>query len=340
MRQIEHKVSQFAYASDRGVYTDVPLSNFASMAFASANSMEGFIAEQLIPAFGVPKQSGYYPVIDAQAFQRVEGGALRAPRTKANKVNWTLSSAQFFAPNYAFSHDIALEDMSNEDASINLRNNGITLVVGGLKLLQENRCATLLTTNANVGSSVNLTTAAAGLPKFSDFVNSDPLAVVSTAQAFVRQRTGLIPNTAAIDYDTMSVLKRHPALIDYFKYTAGGLLPNALIAELFGVPADRLYVASGIKENQNEGLGASSVTNIWGNMLLFAYVGPNLGQQSQTPFARFQWQQNGIYPDNLGVMTSVDDSAGGTHSEIIEVGHFQAEVMVAKNLCYLIKNTL
>lgn len=337
LRSVEHKVGMFAYASDRGVYTDTPLSDFATAAFAAANSMENFVAERFAPAINVGKQSAFYPVIDPQAFQRAEvNGALRAPKTRANKVDWTLSSAQFFCHNYALAHDIALEDMRNEDAAVNLRENGTLLVVGGLKLLQEIRVANLVTSISNVGSGVVLT----GVNKWSDAVNSDPLAAITTAQAFIRQRTGLRPNTAVVDEDTFAIMRRHPQLIDYYKYTAGGLLPASLIANLIGIPEANLLIAGGVRDNQREGLGASSITNIWGNCFVLAHVGANLGQQSQIPVARFQWNENGVYPNNLGVLTSQDDSAGSTHSETIEVGHFQSENIVARNLCYTIRDTV
>jgi hypothetical protein len=36
--------------------------------------------------------------------------------------------------------------------------------------------------------------------------------------------TGLVANTAVMDWDTLQVLRRHPVLLDMYKYTSGVLL--------------------------------------------------------------------------------------------------------------------
>lgn len=321
-----------AYAQDRNVYADVPLSNFAVAAFAAPSSAQGYVAELIAPAVQVAKQSGTFYILDPDMFFQQET-ARRAPATKANKVQWSISSGQFYATNYALSDDLPMEDLVNEDVAVQLRQNTVSRLVGGLKLDQEIRVANLLSSISNVGSGVALT----GVNKWSDFFNSDPLASVNTAHAFIRSRTGMVANAAVMDWDTMQILRRHPMLLDLFKYTSGGTLPDTLIAQAFGV--GQVYVAQGIRNRQREGTGASSMTSIWGNTCVLMHTGPSTGLQTAAPVVRMQWNSS-IYPANFGVLTSPINEAGSEHVERLECGHFQDEKIVARDLAYTITGTI
>jgi hypothetical protein len=321
-----------AYASDRNVYADIPLSNFAVAAFSAPSSMQGFVGEQIAPAVNVGKQSATYYILDPDNFF-IREASLRAAGTKAKKINWTVSSGTYNARNYALADDIPVEDLANEDQALQLRQNSVSQLVGQLRLDQEIRIADAITSISNVGSGVALT----GTSKWSDYTNSDPLATVNTAQAFIRMRTGLIPNCAVIDWDTMQILRRHPDLLDLYKYTAGGQLPNDLVRDAFGV--QELHIAYANRNRQREGLNPSSMTTVWGNVCVLMHKQPSAGLQTATPIVRMQWQSP-AYPANFGVLTSQIDEAGSEHVERIEAGHYQDEKIVARDLAYAITGTL
>lgn len=311
------------------VHIDVPLSNFAVQAFAAGE--EGLVGNMLVPEVPVGKQSDKFYIIEKDAFQRIEN-TRRAPRTAARRVQFSVSSESYFAENFALAAENALEDLENADVAIQLRENSTRLVVTNLLRDQENRIASKLTSISNVGSGVSLT----GASKWND-PNSDPLGDVNTAHAFVRQQTGLIPNTLVIDWDTQMILRRHPQMLDLFKFTSGGELTDDQLRQVFKV--GRVLVARGIKENLAEGATGSSITNIWQNVALFAHVGANTGLQSMVPMVRFSWR-NPIFPANFGVQTQMFDGAGERKVEVLEAGHFQDEKVVARDLMYLIKDTL
>lgn len=309
-------------------HLDVPLSNYAVRAFDAEAG--GFIAEQLLPVVPVEKQSDKYYTIDKGAFLRVPD-TRRSPKTAANRVEFRVSSDSYFADNYALATDHALEDLANADRAIMLRENSTDLVLNNLRLDQERRIANLVTSISNVGSGVQLT----GANKWSD-PNSDPRADVNTGHAFIRNQTGLLPNTAVIDWDTMMVVKRHPLLLDLYKYTSGGELNDGQLAEILGVP--RVLVGRGIVENALEE-GTSSMTNIWGNNVLLAHIGPDTGLRSRTLGVRMRWTPAGM-PGPFQVITSQENGAGSKHIEILEAGYFQDEKVVASDLGYVIQNTL
>jgi len=179
-----------------------------------------------------------------------------------------------------------------------------------------------------------------GADKWSDYTASDPLGCITTAQAFIQGATGVVPNTLALDWNTWKVLRRHPQLLDMYKYTSGGEVTPEQLRSAFDV--ENLLVARSIKENQREGTGATSKTSIWGNSAILSYVNPSPPsfEEPATGAVRFQWNDNGIYPGQFGVMRTVYDGAGSTHSETIEAGHFQDEKVVARDMIYTITGTL
>ncbi len=320
----------------RSGHLDVAMSDFATVAFETRDSQ--YIVDQLFPAIPVDKQSNKYFILDQRPFFTSPGdGALRAPRTQARKVEYSVSCDSYFAQNYALSHEFGVEELANLDRALLKEQNETKLLVNNLKLYQEIRVANKVTSISNIGSGVLLT----GGNKWSDLVNSDPLGDVMSGQAFIRALTGLVPNVLMLDWDTHQVIKRHPVLLDMYKYVAGGTVTDEQMAAAFAV--DKIIIAKAVKENQPEGAATSSLTSVWGNNALLAYV-PGDGVPSiAEPCAglyRFQWTSNDIYGQNFGVLRSQENGAGQRHVNIVETGHFQDEKIVARNLLYLIGNTL
>ena len=246
-------------------HLDVPLSNVAVRGFNDGT--DGLIGNSIFPEVPVGKQSDKYYIIDKAAFLRIPD-ALRAPKTQARNVEFRVSSESYFADNYALAAENALEDLANADNAIKLRENSTILVTGNLRRGAEERVANLITSASNLGSGVALT----GANKWSDFVGSDPIADVNTGHATIRQNTGLRANTMIIDFDTIMVIRRHPKILDMFKYTSGGEVTDQALKDVFKV--ERILVGDGVKENQLEGDAASSMTNIWGNNAVLARIGP------------------------------------------------------------------
>lgn len=313
----------------RGAHFDVPLSNFAVRAFAAPDDM--LVADELFPVVSVGKQSDKYYVVEPDDFRRVPD-TLRAPRTAPSRVQFRTSSESYFTDNHALAGENALEDLANADIAIGLRQNTTAQVTGLLRLGQEVRIANQVTSISNVGSGVVLS----GANKWSD-PNSDPIGDIQTGQAFIRSTTGLLANVGLIDWDTLQVVRRHPSLLDLFKYTEGGLVSQAQLLSAFSL--DRLIVGRAIKENNLEAAALSSVTNVWGNNFLLAHVEPAMGLQTKTLGLRMRWN-NGIYPSDFGVMTKVENQAGDKKIEIVEAGYYQDEKIIGRNLGYLINATL
>lgn len=317
-------------------HIDAALSNYAVAAFDSGADGSKFVAPLVAPAITVDKQSNRYFILDPASFFTDDGqSAKRAPQTAAKRVIYSVSSESYYCDNYALTHGFGIEEMANFDPAVRGQQ-AVDLIQGKLRRGQEIRLANLLTSISNVGSGVALT----GANKWSDYAGSDPIGDIDSGQAFIRRMTGLAANTLILDSDTLSVLRRHALLLDMFKYTSGGTVTMEQMAQAFRV--DRILEAAGLKNAVNQGQ-TMSLSNIWGNSAVLAYVPPGGGGTFQAPTAgvvRFQWSSDGIYGNNFNVMRTLKNEAGSEHAEIIECGHFQAEKVTGRNLIYTITGTL
>lgn len=315
-------------ASGGDIHFDVPLSNFAVSAFADGTTE--FIADKLFPVVPVGNESDKYYIIEKGAFLRIPA-TLRARKTEAKRVEFTVNSEAYFVNNYALAADNALEDLANADMAVRLRENSTRLVVTGILRDQEVRVANLVTSLTNLGSGTTLS----GTTQWSH-PDSDPIADVNTAHAFIENNTGLMANTMMIDKDTLRIVRRHPILLDMFKYTDGGFLSDQQLREVFEV--DNILVGRGVKENALEG-GTSSVTTIWGNNAIIARIEPAISLQTATFGLRFNWTPP-IFPAAFGVQRSIEAGAGQKKVEIVEAGYYQDEKIVASELAYGIASTI
>jgi hypothetical protein len=315
-------------ASGRDVHHDTPLTNVAIMAFQSADA---YIAQQLLPVVPVGKQGDRYYIIDKDSWLRVPTTSLRAAKTPARKIEFQVSSDAYYANNYALRNDNSKEDLANADAAIRLRDNSARFTTDMLLRDYETRVANLLTSGTNLGSYVAL----AGGAKWSDFVNSDPLSDVASGSAFIENNTGLMANTLVIDRNTLRIIRRHPQILDLYKFTTGGQVTMDQLKDAFQVST--ILVGQGVKNNALENATAS-ITNIWGNNVLLAHIEPAASLQTATLGLSFRWMPPGIAAPMQAMR--YDDPDPSVKVEWVEVGYYQDERLVAPSLGYGILGTL
>ncbi len=322
--------AQAAWLSPNQVHINVPLSRIAVEAFSRGN----FVGPALFPIVGVDKQSNIYYKMDKSSWLRGPRSTLRAPKTAPRRVEFDISSDTYFAHNYALAGDNAFETLANADNPIALRERTTTKVVEDLLLDLELRIKNKVTSISNIGSGVALT----GGNKWSDYLNSDPIADVTTGQAFMRSQTGLLPNAMVFDWDTKKTLKRHPVLLDLFRYTEGGLVTDAQMLAAFSMEGARVLESQGIYNASDEG-ESDDIQNVWGNNFLLARVEPGAPSLRTATFGLgFRWTPEGV---PAPMQTRVyDDPDPGKKVEIVEVGYYQDEKIVAPQLAYLVGNTL
>lgn len=317
-----------AQLTTRDVHIDVPLSNIALEAFRDGS----FVAPALFPVVPVGKQSDGYYVLNKGDWLRNPTSTLRAPKTSPRRVEFSVSTDTYFATNYALAGENAFETLANADNPIALRQRTVRKVVADLMRDAEVRVASKVTSISNVGSGVALT----GAAKWSDYLSSDPISDIDSGHAFIHDTTGVIANTLLLDYNTAKIVRRHPVMLDMYKYTQGGFLKDAELRECFSV--ERIIIGNAIRNAANEG-GANSMVNVWGNNALLCYVDPAAPSLQTSTFGLgFRWES----PDLPAPMVArvYNDPDPGKKLELCEVGYYQDEKIVARDLAYLVSNTL
>lgn len=317
-----------AQLDTRDVHIDAPLSNVAVQAYKDGD----FVGAALFPAVPVINQSDGYWVIDKSDWMRNPGSTLRSPKTSPRRVSWSVSTDTYSAKNFALAVENPWETLANAAQALRVRTNSVRKNMADLMRDMEFRIASRVTSISNIGSGVVLT----GGNKWSDFTASDPIADITSGHAFIHDTTGMRANTLLLDYNTHKVVRRHPMLLDMYKYTSKGFLSDEDLLKCFDV--DRLLIGNAIVNMAKEGQ-ANSMVNIWGNNALLCYVDTAPpGLQTATFGLSFRWESSDL--PAAFVARVYNDPDPGKKIEVTEVGYYQDEKIVARDLAYLVNGTL
>lgn len=311
----------------RDVHIDGPLSDFAVEAFDTGN----LIAGRIFPTVPVGKQSDGYWIVDPATWLRLPNDDIRAPKTSPNRVEFRVSTDTYNCKNRVLAGELSDEERANADNQIQLERRTVNFVTSQLLRMKENRVASKVGSISNLGSGVALS----GSAKWSNYAGSSPLSDVTTGHAFIRQKTGIRANVAIIDWDTTQILRRHPELLDYYKYTAGGQITMEQLRDAFSV--GEILVPDSIKNTAAEGATAS-MSNIWGNLCLLMHLGPATGLQVMTYGVGMRWTDPAL--GRPFAVRRYRDKDEGKKTDVFDVGYYDDEKTVAQDLSYGIKDTL
>ena len=248
---------------------------------------KSFIADQVFPLVTVEKQSDKYYVWDKGSWltNQVE---LRTPGDTYPEGRMKLSSDEYYADIYHLGYAIPWEKKKNADKAIDLEKAGTNWLANQFALNREVQLAadvfvtSVWDTNPTVGTD---------FIAWDDFDNSDPPDDVDTYRDTVLQNTGVLPNTLVIGKQVLSKLRRHPLLLDMFKYTGKGILTEAQVAEALDV--ERLLVGSAVQRTSNEGASAAVQAFVWGKNALLLYVPPAPALEEPSAGYTFVWDLEG-----------------------------------------------
>lgn len=308
----------------RQLHIDAAMSN---LMVATFNTSGDFVASRLFPPVPVGKRSDKYYTLRKESWLQLPDSH-RAPKARANKVEFDISSDGYYCLNFALSADIPLEDLANADNALNMRASNTQLISTQLLRGMEARVAAKV--KANVSSTL-LTTGASAW----DAVNSaDIITQVAEAHQSIFTNTGLRANTLVLDYQSYMYAKRNTRAFEQFKYRASGpvILEDAQLKEMFMV--DNLWVAQSQKNNANMAQTAS-ITSIWGPTALLARVEPAISLQTATYGLGMRWTDPELGMQ-MTVTTAREDGAGSRHVEVLEAGYYQDEKVISSDLAFMI----
>lgn len=270
------------------VHVNGPLTNIS---IAYMQSKEGFVADKVFPNIPVTKQSDLYYLYDRGYFNRDEM-KLRGPATESAGGEYKLSQDNYYAPVYAFHHDIPDQRRANQDSPLNADREATELASYKALLKRE----ILFASNYFAGSIwTGVRTGVASGVDGVEFLQwndaaSTPIEDIRAEKTAMLLRTGFKPNTLILGPQVADKLYDHPDIIDRVKYgqTPGrpADITTADLAALFKI--ERVFVMEGIKNTATEG-GTESNAFIGGKSALLLYSAPNPGLMTPTAGYTFSW---------------------------------------------------
>lgn len=289
---------------------------------------EGFIADAIFPTVQVAKQSDLYTIWSRADRLRIHE-TKRAPATRAKQIEENVSSATYFAKNYALAGTIPVEDMANADPIfMDSQATGKTeLVLDALMLDWEARVANQVTSGTNVGSYTAVASAWTG------GAGADPIGDLNTALDNVQYSTGKRPNRVTFGLKAWQTFRRHVDVRDLINgvNNGGGFVNLQQVANLFDV--EEVQVGGAFQNTGGEGL-AENLSAIWDDHVLVHYSPMSPTRERPSFGYSFRWSQPGL--PNMQVERHPWDSR--IKAQEIEVGYYQDEVITGAEYGFLITN--
>lgn len=298
------------------VRVDPVLSNVSK-----AYSNEMYVADMLFPSFKVGTESGKYYQYDKSKFRR--NSTKRAAGSKANEVEYGLSTASYATEDHALKEKTPWEIIRQADSALNPEMDATENVTEQLLIDKEVALATSMADTAILTQNTTL----AGTDQWSDYTNSDPIGDVKAGVVVVQKAIGRKPNTLIIGKEVFDQLADHPSVMEKVKYSQLGVLTVELLARIFNV--GKVVVAEAIYNTATEG-ASDSMTYIWGKHAVLAYITPSARLRSITLGFTFKYEDRKV--------KKWDDE--DAEARFVRVNENYVQKFVAVEAAYLIKNSV
>lgn len=313
-------------STGRDLHVDVPLSNLV-IGYAP----QGMVADKIAPVVTVAKQSNAYTIFDSADAFRTEDD-VRAPKTEARVIDRNISSGTYYCKNYALKDLLSAEDMANADhpqSMMHARAARGRYIKNKLMLNWEVRCAGIMTSTSNIGSSSQVGSA------WTDRTNSDPVLDIRTGINNVQGATGYRPNRIVIGIDAWNnFIDNANVLARLFgsgqaRGEKARLIKASEVAMLFEV--DEVIVGSAYRNTAQEGQ-AQTLSGVWGDDVIVYYSAPVSEFQSMEEpsfMYSFRWKQVA----DLEMQAEVTYNSK-IKAEEVEVAYYQDEKVTGKELSF------
>jgi hypothetical protein len=295
-----------------------------------------FITGRLFPTVPVTKESDKFAIFNADRKAERIPDTKRGPRSRANVVEWSHTYGTYAAEENALAAGVDDRERANADEPIKPDQRATAAATIGIELGREARIAALVTTAGPYAASHKVTLiAGAGATQQWSFDASQPLNQKEAADEAIETDAGVSVNTIAMSKLVFNRLRRHPVLIEAFKYTKGGILSREMIASYFDIEADNLLIPGAFKNTAALG-AAAAMSRIWGDFVWMGFVDPSAtGPLDGVTFGKtFQVSQQG---QSRLVREFRDDPQRTDWKEVSEITD---EKVTAYSCGYLISDVL
>jgi hypothetical protein len=276
----------------RDVHIDMALTNFS---IAYMQDAANFVSDQVFPVVPVQHKSNKYFVFAKDVFMR-RGGRISPFGQEAPRGGFAVSNDNYSTETWRWAFDLLPDIKANADPAINMDQVASNFVMNGLLVEREIQWGTSFFGTGIWGTDV---VAGTGFTAWDDPANSDPITDIAVGRKTILSNTGYMPNTLTVGFSVHEALKRHPLIVDRFKYTSSDSISADMIARLLEV--DRYIVAKSVQATSQEG-DTITTAFILGQNALLSYAAPAPSLMAHSAGYTFVWSRlTGL--NNLGVAT-------------------------------------
>lgn len=226
-----------------------------------------YIGDQVFPNVPVRKQADKYFIFDKVAWFRNEADT-RAPATRAAEGGYSLSQGSYSCIEVAFAKVVADEEEDNADDPLSPRRTAVEFATDKISLNHEKQVADLVFDNGSWAASATPGTTW-------DDPASDPIKDIEEGKEALVKAIGREPNVVVMGREVWTDLKRHPDLLDLFKYTRKGMITMSDFQGLFEFPKVLVGTAVYASANELDGMTYPSGGTLVAVTPTFSYVWPN-----------------------------------------------------------------
>jgi hypothetical protein len=244
----------------------------------------GLVGEALFPSVPVKKQSDKYYVFGREGWLPEDD--VRAPGAVAREVlGASVSTGTYFAVEHSLQIPVTDEERKNADNPLSPDRDGTEIVTSKVMLGRERAIQTLSHTAGNYASGH--TTTLSGTSQWNDYTNSDPIGVLRVGKRAVHAKIFREVNTLVMPYAVMSTLEDHPDFLERIKYSERAIFSPELLGAILGF---RNIVVPGVGINTAPLGQAESLSYLWGNDVVMAYVPERPGLKIPAYGYEFTWE--------------------------------------------------
>lgn len=248
--------------SQNRAIVDKLLTNVSNMKKA-----QGHICEILLPPVPVKQRTGKLAKYGQNHLRIVN--SIKRGRGKYRQVEAVIrEQTSYEIEGHGLEGMVTREDYENVEAPYNAERDEVNAITSILLQEKEYILSQALANTSVITQNVTLS----GEDQFSDYNNSDPVAVFAVAREAVRAGCGLYPNKAWMDKAVWNKLRFHPQILDAlgFKFARPGGLSKDEMAIALGV--DEVIIAEAIYQSANEGQSNAALAPLWGKHVWFGYI--------------------------------------------------------------------
>jgi hypothetical protein len=320
-----------AYKPISGTLLRRPELGSVAYEFFTSAEQRGFIAQQLMPLFPVPEQTGIYPIMPIDSFLKVHDTA-RAPHGLYNRGDWTFTTGSYTTQEHGWEE--MLDDVEEQlylnyfDGEMVSTERAVDVLLRGL----EKEVVDFVTNASNAMKAKQNVS----IP-WSTLATCKPRANVQAALKDARLTSGVTPKTLVMNKTVFGNLLEAAELKEYTKYTGTPLMDGmevqkSMLASYLGI--EQVLIAESILNTAKKGKDAV-LSELWPDDTV-ALIQTGLGGRDlrDPAFGRtFMWSA-----DSPKIINTESYREENRRSTIIRVRNYLQPNVVFKGALYLMGN--